>query len=251
LSANQSKTVFTIAQLLSLFSVDREEIGIRETSQILGLNPSKVHWLLSSLEACGFLEKNANRKYRLGEKVFEIGSLYPFHFPLRKIVRPHAEELARMFRAGAHFAIPSKNPPYSAIIIDRIINVQSPSLIHRISLNIPLHSSAVGKAILAFLEQKEQKNVLNGLILTKFTENTITERNCLLSELKHIREDGFSVDRGETHVNLFCVGAPIFQNNQLVGSLSLSDFGEQLNEKKLKEIGKVLKERTAFISRQL
>ncbi|MEW6262027.1 MAG: IclR family transcriptional regulator [Thermodesulfobacteriota bacterium] len=248
---NESKTVFTIAQILSLFTMERDEIGVREASQILGLSPGKVHRLLSSLGSCGFLEQNAHRKYRLGEKIFSIGSLYPLHFPLRKVVRPHAEELARMYDAGVHFAILSKNPPYSAVIIDRIINLQSSSAIHRITFNIPLHASAVGKSILAFLAPAEQKKILSDLILTKFTAHTITTMDRLLSELKQTKKDGFSMDRGETHLNLVCVGAPIFQENRVVGALSLTDFTETFDVEKLKEIGIALKERTAFISRQL
>ena len=68
----ESKTVFNIAQILSLFSLEKDEIGVREASQILNLSAAKVHRLLSSLESCGFLEKNAHRKYRLGEKIFAV-----------------------------------------------------------------------------------------------------------------------------------------------------------------------------------
>jgi IclR family KDG regulon transcriptional repressor len=245
---NESKTVLTTAQILSLFSVEKDEIGVRETSQALSLSPAKVHRLLSSLESCGFLEKNTHRKYRLGEKIFSVGSLYPLHFPLRKLVRPHAEEIAKMYNAGVNFAILSKSSPNSAIIIDRI---QISSGIRRISFNVPLHASAVGKGILAFLEPEEQNKIINDLVLTKFTQYTITTKDRLILELKKIKEDGFSMDRKETYINLVCVGAPIFQGTRVVGGLSLTDLDITLNEKKLKVIGKVLKDRTAFISRQL
>ena len=124
---NDSKTVFTVAQILSQFSLEKDEIGVRETSQALCISPAKVHRLLSSLESCGILEKNAQRKYRLGEKVFFLGSLYPLHFQLRKIIRPHAEEIAKTYNAGVNFAILSKSMPYSAIIIDRIMTVRTSS----------------------------------------------------------------------------------------------------------------------------
>ena len=251
LDPKESKTVLTIARIFALFSIEKEEIGVREASQILGIYPSSVYRLFSSLETCGFLEKNANKKYRLGQRIFEIGSLYPYHLSLRKIVQPHAEELARKYDAAAHLAIIRKHPPYSAIIIDRVNNLQSPSLIHRVSLNVPLHSSGVGKALLAFLPLEKGEEVIKSLVLTKFTENTITDRSRLVLELKKIRKNGFATDRGELHPNVFCVGVPIFQNQKLVGSLSLSTSDKGINEKSDSAVAQFLKERGAFISRQL
>lgn len=253
-SVGESKAVFMISEILSLFSIQKEEIGVREVSQILNLHPSGVYRLLSSLGKCGFLEKDLRKRYRLGLRLFEIGSLFPDHFPLRRIVRPHVEQLAREFGATVRFAIPGKTSPYSAIVIDRV-EVESVRLavpVPRVSLNVPLHSSGLGKAILAFLPPEQARKVIKNLVLSKFTRNTIKNKKELYSELRRIREkDGFALDRAETLDNVFCVGAPIFQNKILVGSLSLSDSVKRLNEKNCFEIGKVLKERTAFISAQL
>lgn len=251
LKTNESKTVFKIVEIFSLFSQEKEEIGVREVSRILHFSPSNVYRLLSSLKSFGFLEKDERKHYRLGEKIFEIGALYSYHFPVRKIIRPHAEELALKFGVGVHFGIPSKTQPHSAIIIDRILGAQSTAPIHRITLNVPLHSAGVGKAILAFLPSAKRNKIVKELVLTKFTGNTITNKKRLFSELNWIRENGFALDREETHNNLFCIAAPIFQNQTLVGALSLSGSVERFNEETINEIAKVLKEKTMFISRQL
>jgi len=246
-----SKTIDLVAQVFSLFSIDKEEISIREVSNILGIYPSRVHRVLSSLECCGFLEKGLNRKYRLGEGIFEVGVLYPAHLPLRKIARPHAEELAKMFKANVHLAIPSRKNPHSAIIIDRIFNLESSSLIHRFSYNVPLHCSAVGKSILAFLPREKRAEILHGIKLIRYTKNTVIDLKLLKAELDQIRKRGFSTDYGELHENLCCVASPIFQNQQMVGSLSLSDTKERINDRNLNEIAGALKQKTVFISRQL
>lgn len=247
----ESKTVSTVIKILSLFSTDKDEIGVREASQLLSLSPAKVHRLLYSLESYGILEKNASKKYRLGLKVFEIGSLYPIHSSLRKLVRPHAEDLSARFNSGVNFAILSNSRPHSAIILDRIVNLQSPSLIQRVSFNIPLHCSAVGKALIAFSEPDVQKMILDEIILTKLTKKTITTKSHLVSELKKIRKEGYSVDREETHSNMICIAAPIMKNNDLVGALSVTEFTVRPSEKQIKDIGNSLKERCIFISRQL
>ena len=241
-----------VSRILSLFSLEKEEIGVREVSQILGLSPGGIHRLLSSMESCGFLQKNINRKYRLGERVFQIGLLFPLHSPLRKIVRPHAEDLAKMFRTNVQLAIPRRTQPSSAIIIDRIISLDDP-VFHSMpfALDAPFHCSALGKSILAFLPAEEKKNALREMVLTRHTKRTITGMRLLKAELNKIQKNGFSVDRGEIFEGLYCVGAPIFQNGRLVGSLSLSDAIGRINDKNVSEVAKALKEKIAFISRQL
>lgn len=246
-----SKTVYTISQILSLFSNEKDEIGIREVSQALKILPSNVHRLLSTMAEVGFLEKNLNRRYRLGERLFEVGNLYPLHFPLRKIVRPHAEELARLFGTNVHVAIPSHLYPHLVIVIDRIQNLESHPLVQRIALNVPIHCSGIGKAILAFMEDQRKERILKNIKLVRYTKNTITHLTRLRSELEQVRRNGFALDRGEEYENVWCVAAPIFQNGQLVGSLSLSDAAERMKERKISEMARALKERTGFISRQL
>lgn len=250
-TSNRSRSVETISRILSLFSTEKGEVGIREASQSLGVYPSRVHRLLSSLEGCGLLEKGLDRKYRLGERIFELGSLYPHHLPLRKIARPHAEELAKRFKTNVQLAVPSRMRPCSVIIIDRIINLQSPSFIQRLSLNVPMHCCAVGKCILAFMPAEKRKRALKEMKLVPFTKNTITNIRNLEAQLSRIKKNGFAVDQGEIFENVNCVGAPIFQNEDLVGSLSLTDTADRINPANFQEMAEALMAKSVFISRQL
>jgi IclR family KDG regulon transcriptional repressor len=246
-----SKTVRTLSRLLSLFSAEREAIGIREASQILHLPPANIHRLFFSMEEVGFLEKTADRKYRIGERLFEIGALFPHNSSLRKIVRPHAEELAQRFGASVFLAIPSQRTPHLAITIDNLQNWQSHFSVHRLSLNIPIHCSGVGKAILAFSDPPQKKEMLKGIPLTRYTRRTIVSPQALRAELKKIRKEGFAVDRCEFYENLFGVAAPLLQDGRVVGAIGLTDSVRRLNPKNYRKFAKVLKEKAAFISRQL
>jgi IclR family transcriptional regulator, KDG regulon repressor len=246
-----SKTVRTLSRLLSLFSSEREAIGIREASQIMRLPPANIHRLFSSMEEVGFLEKTLDRRYRIGERLFEIGMLFPHNYSLRKIVRPHAEELAQRFGASVFLAIPSQRTPHLAITIDNLQNWQSHFSVQRLSLNIPIHCSGVGKAILAFTDPQKQKEILKGIPLVRYTRRTIASPQSLRMELKKIRKEGFAVDRCEFYENLFGVAAPLLQDGKVVGAVGLTDSVERMNEKNYKEFAKVLMEKATFISRQL
>jgi DNA-binding IclR family transcriptional regulator len=250
---NGSKTVRTMARLLSLFSAEREAVGIREAGQILRIPPANIHRVLSSMEEVGFLERTADRRYRIGERLFEMGALFPHNHTLRKVVRPHAEELAEKLGTSVLLAIPSHRNPHWAITIDHLQNWQSHFSVQRLSLNVPLHCSSVGKVILAFADEKMQKEAFQKahLHLHRYTSRTIVSAKVLHAELKRIKKQGFAIDRCEFYENVFGVAAPLLQNGKIVGALGLTDSAKRMNEKNFKKFAKVLTEKAVFISRQL
>ena len=251
MSAQRSKTVQTLSRLFSLFSPQKAEMGVRETSQLLQLPAANVHRLLQSLEETGLLEKTEDRRYRIGERLFEIGALYSHTLPLRKIVIPHAEELAEKFKTTVNFAIPSKRNPHLAITIDRFPDWHSHLAVQRMALNVPLHCTGVGKAIFAFYDPAKQEEILKRAPLTPYTPSTLTSLRALRSELRKIRQEGIAYDRGELYPNVFCLAAPLLQNGKVVGSISFTDTVERINERNCQKFARALKEKAEFISRQL
>jgi DNA-binding IclR family transcriptional regulator len=251
-NAKGSKAVRTISQIFSLFSLERGEVGIREASKLLNVLPPTLHRLFSAMEAVGLLNKTDHNRYRLGEKLFELGGLYSFHVPLRKIVRPHAEELARSFGMNVHVAVPSRLHPHEVMTIDRIHSIQSPPMVQRVGFRIPMHCSGVGKAIFAFLEPGRQQEILKSIRLVKYTRNTVTDLRKLKAELNQIRRQGFALDRAEMYENVHCVAVPVFQDDRVVASLSLSDSSGRIREgKSWERIARALLDKAAFITRQL
>jgi DNA-binding IclR family transcriptional regulator len=159
--------------------------------------------------------------------------------------------LARQFSSNVDMAIPSHIHLDKVITIDRIQNLQSHPLVQRIALNVPIHCSGVGKAIFAFLAPERREEILRSVKFERFTRETITDPAQLRAQLKWVVKNGYAVDRGEEWENVWCIAAPLFKNNQLVASLSVSDSRERVHQKGIAAVAKTLKERTAFISRQL
>jgi DNA-binding IclR family transcriptional regulator len=87
----------------------------------------------------------------------------------------------------------------------------------------PLHASATGKAILAFLEPKEQKKIIQDIGLEAFTDTTITDPKTLEVECARIREAGFSESHGEAIEGTHGIAAPIFSiSGRVVASIGAS-----------------------------
>jgi DNA-binding IclR family transcriptional regulator len=119
-------------------------------------------------------------------------------------------------------------------------------------LNLPIHSTSLGKVLLAYLPEEEQNRILKSVNLTKFTNKNIVDGKLIKENLKLIRERGYSTDEGETHEDLKCIAAPIRNSNgEVIAAINLMDEKSRTSAEKLFGLADYLKEKALFISRQL
>ncbi|MCY3020414.1 MAG: IclR family transcriptional regulator [Planctomycetota bacterium] len=115
-----------------------------------------------------------------------------------------------------------------------------------------LHTSAPGKALLAFLPAREQETVLRGLKLTRYTARTITTLSALRAELQRVRECGYGEDRAEEIEGCHCVGAAILdQHNYPVASVWLTGPSNRVPLDSFPRLGELVKEHAGRISSRL
>jgi len=247
----ESKTLKSFTKVLYFFNDFKiEEAGVSEISKTLDLLPSKVSRMLKALEYDGFFERNPDTgKYRLGIRFFELGMVYAFYFPLRKIIRPHIEQMAKELNLAASWGILRNS---KVIVIDRIQNLNIDLMAYRIGLNIPVYSTSIGKLLLAHLHEEEQDRILQAINLVKFTPATVVDPNLIKANLKIIKERGYAIDNEETYQDLNCIAAPIKNDSEIViAAINLMDERSRTNSEKLFSLANYLSEKALFISRQL
>jgi len=85
----------------------------------------------------------------------------------------------------------------------------------RLAVNehFPLHTGAPGKAIVAFLPFRQQNDIVNRMVLTKFNARTLSTKKALLAELSRIRKRGYATDTAEEVEGCHCVSAPILDRD--------------------------------------
>jgi len=245
------KTLKDLAKITSLFNtLQIEERSVTEISKSLGMLPSKVSRMLRTLETEGFFERNAETgKYRLGVGFFELGMVYAFNFPLRKIIRPHIEQMAKELNLTASCGI-LKN--CEVVVIDRVQNLNIDLLAYRIGLNLPIHSTSVGKVLLAYLSEQEQDGILQSVNLVKFTDATVVDQKLIKEKLRLVKQRGYATDEGETHEDLNCIAVPIRNGGgKVIAAINLTGEKSCTDAEKLFQYADYLKERALFISRQL
>jgi DNA-binding IclR family transcriptional regulator len=237
-------------QILELFSLEKPEWGVTEISKALNIYKSNVYNVLTTLAERGFVIKDSKTdKYKLGIKFFELGSIVIKNMDLRKIAHPHIEKLSKEFNETVHLGVLDKG---RVVSIEREESDKELCSHIEIGKRTPLHCTAVGKAIMAYLSKDEVYLILKEKGLEKFTENTITTKKDLENELKKIREQGYVVDNMEHEEGVQCVAGPIRDyTGKVIASMSVSGPAFRINESNIPNIAKKVKEYCDNISKEM
>ena len=151
-------SVLRAAHILESFSLEKTSYSHTELSKKLKINKSAVTRLLYSLEKAGFLEKDpANGRYRLTVKLFRIGSVYISQVDLHKEAMPYLSELASLYKETAHLGVLHE---HEVFFIDRVESSQSIRMRSLVGSKLPAYCTAIGKVILAHLEEKDLEKYL-------------------------------------------------------------------------------------------
>jgi IclR family acetate operon transcriptional repressor len=115
-----------------------------------------------------------------------------------------------------------------------------------------LHSTSVGKCLIAWLPKPEIEELLREQNLKKRTTRTITSMTRLLAELERVRHQGHAVDDEENSPGARCVGAPIFDAlGNVIAALGVSGTLSQVDQAKVSRVADALKETSRRITRHL
>jgi IclR family transcriptional regulator, acetate operon repressor len=203
--------------LLNLFSVNNTELSISELARRSGIPKSTTHRLVGDLMNWGALERGP-RGVRLGIHLLELGHLVPTQ-RLREVAIPFAHNLNEVTHLTANLAVrDGQDIVYVEKISSRSLRVPH----SRPGGRLPMHCTALGKAILAHSDREFVESVLSGE-LKRLSPKTITDPAVLRKELATIRETKVAYDVEESRIGLFCVAAPVFAHrNIVVGAISVT-----------------------------
>lgn len=236
--------------ILNLFDENNVELKITDISKMTGLHKSTVHSLLKTLKKYSYIEQNPeNEKYRLGLKLVERGNFVVSNIDIRQIARSFLVDLANKTGQTVHLGILNGQ---EGVYIDKVQGKLAVIRFSQIGKGLPLHSTAIGKVLLAFQEPKDIEEILHGYVFSKQNENTITDKEVFLRQLEEVHQQGYAVDNQENEIGVRCVAVPILNfENKVVASISLSTLISQVNDEKLEEYIRLIKQTGLDISKKL
>ena len=241
-------SVFRAIKILEFLGY-HEGANVTEISKALGFPKSTTHQILATLEKENMTTKDQNNRYHLGLKLFELGSMAQVDLEIRKIAASSLKMLNAELDETVHLTVLEGN---EVLYVDCLESSKRLRTYSVIGVRAPLYCTAVGKAILAFLDNEEQDRILDTITFERFTENTIIDKSFLKDELHTIAQRGYAVDNMEHEEGLRCVGAPIRNHaGKVFAAISVSGPSQRITLGNVSEIGKVVMAQAEKISEQL
>ena len=213
----------TIAKTLTVLEevVRHQKNGLRfsEIVALTNIPKTSVHRIVGELTKAGYLTRNSEtERYRADLKLSSLGAEVLNQFSLRQHMKHHLSVLHRETGYATNLAI---RQDMMGVYIDRIESRdQGLKLFSEVGQSFPLHSSGLGKVLLAHADEETISRILSQP-LRRYTDNTITDPVLLREELARIREKGYAMEMEETFRGIICFGAAIFgPGGTCLGSVS-------------------------------
>ncbi len=207
----------TMKSLKRLFQVlevmtEKEFMGVRELTAKTGINATSIYRILSTLVNLGYVQQNPETsKYTLTYKLVALGNLVSIKNPAVNIIHPFLVKLSNYFKATVHFVEKVGN---RSRYVDKVSpNTGVIATGSYIGMELPLTSTAVGKAMLSQSPMEEIIDIWNTEDVIIYTKNTITNLEQLLKELEYSKKCGFGYDNEEREEGLFCVAVSLNDYN--------------------------------------
>lgn len=236
-------------EILRLVSSTREGMGISEIARDLKMAKSTVHGMTSALEELGAIIRDPETKrYTLGFTLFELGKKAYSQIDLKDIARPVMEDLMERTETSVFLGVQNWD---HVTILDVVESKNDLKITSPIGTTLPLFAGAAGKVFVSRMEDQQASVLIRSKGLTRYTENTITEPEQYLQEIRTVREQGYAADDEEYIMGVRAVAAPIRGGGHLMSAIWAVGFKASLDMEKMKELAEFTKEAAADINSRI
>ncbi len=248
---SQFKSLLRAIDVLTLLE-EKTALSVAEISASLKLPRSTVYKYLAVMRECRLVDHDRIQgKYRLGMRLFELGTAVQNRIAIHRIARPYMEELSNGLGETVAINVIDGN---STIFLETVEpeNTEGSVLFSvKKGFRFSLHAGAMGKIFLAHQSEEKIAHFLRTQKLVKYTEKTIVDPEKLREQLKRIRELGYAFSDEEIDPGIRALAAPIFdhEGNIMAGlvvfgsSQRIDDGKKEIILKEILEYSKKISER--------
>ncbi|MEV0345737.1 IclR family transcriptional regulator [Nonomuraea sp. NPDC050680] len=236
----------TLAVISALAGHDRPR-SLADIAQRTGINKTTVHRILQIFITQGYAVTRGDGTYGSGPAMLALAGAAITDGDMTALVRPILENLQRHTSHTVHFAVRSGS---AAVYLAKVDSQQPYRMASRVGTQIALHSTAIGKAILAHLPEEEARAVIAATSpLIRNTAATIVDPELLLQELQAVRSRGYAIDEEENEANVRCVGAVVRDaSGTAVGAVSVAGLTLSLSQDDIPLLGPLVVAAAARVS---
>lgn len=197
-------------RILGCFTADEPELSASRLRVLTGLSSSTLHRILAQMLELGLLARTPGRRYAIGARLWELGELSPLALRLRETALPFMSRLYEVTGENVHLAVLDGPSPEraTALYVGRLTGRTSIPTLSRMGGRQPLHTTGVGKALLA-TQSREWLDRFLSRPLDRETTHSITDPEAVRAEIDRARMRGYATTREEMTLGNVSVAAPV------------------------------------------
>ena len=212
-----SKTTQPVQAVQTTFEViealrQADGAGVRDLAARLSIPKSTVHDHLRTLVGMGYVVQT-DGVYQPSMRFLEIGGESRKRMSIHQVAKAELQKLA--VETGEHANLMIEENGYG-VFLDKSEGQNTVNLDTYAGMRVHLHTTALGKSMLAFMTEGRRQSILDTHGLPTVTEHTISDEHTLRDELDEIRERGYAIDNEERVKGMRCVAAPVLGNDDSV-----------------------------------
>jgi IclR family acetate operon transcriptional repressor len=215
---NSKSSLLRALDLLDAFRAGADEFTLTELANMTGVPKTTTHRMVADLIEWGALERTPTG-LRLGIRLFELGHLVPVQRGLRDVALPYLQDLYETTHQTVNLAV---RDGQDVVYVEKLVSRGRLVPHSRAGGRLPLHCTALGKAILAFSPPEVVDEVI-AAGLRPITSKSITDAARLHRDLAAIRERRVAFDVEESRLGMFCAASPLVTPKRaVVGAMSIT-----------------------------
>jgi len=211
---------------------------LTDISIATGLGKTTAYYMVETLSDLGFVERLPEGGYTLGLRNVELGLAVQRRRDIPGICRPALIRLCSTSKETVNLALPFV---FDCMIVESLEGSYGVRATSYAGSRAHYHSSACGKAILAFMPAEVRETLYSVRPFISMTPNTITDKAVLERELGDVRKRGFATDIEENELGAHCAAAPIRdRGGDVIGAISISGLASRFPKSQLKDVASLI-----------
>lgn len=192
-------------------------LSLADLAERTGLPKTTLHRTCWKLVELGMLEHGPDG-FRVGTKMFALGCMNPELRRLRVLAMPYMHELVAATGRVVNLAVLSDR---RALLVDEVFGTVAPAMPKMMGASMPLHATAIGKALLLGRSPEELDAALGTGMLRPYTKHTIVRPERFRDHLQAAASEGVVFSRNEWRLGTSGLGVPITRDGEVVAALAL------------------------------
>jgi len=237
-------------KILDLLANEHQGLRVSDIAKAVSVPYTTAYRLISTLEDAGYIHSIPDtRRYTLSLKILHLYRGLNRRLNLNQVCFPHMLQLMERVGETVHLAVLDDG---EVVYVNSVLSPRSPAMYTEVGKRAPVHCTALGKALTAYLPAEAVRSILRRKGMEARTGNTLREPGEFLAELRWVRQRGYAVDNEESELGVRCVASTVVNFlGEVVAAVSVSAPVGRMPLEKIPEVAKRVVETCDAISTHL